>query len=34
MRSIQKKNQGDVFWEFDLEHICKNSRKNFVVRIS
>jgi len=32
--SIQKKNQGDVFWEFDLEHICKNSRKKFVVRIS
>ena len=32
--SIQKKNQGDVFWEFDLEHICKNPRKKFVVRIS
>ena len=30
VRSIQKKkkNQGDVFWEFDLEHICKNSKKN------
>ncbi len=34
IRSIQKKNQVDVFWEFDFEKTCKKSRKNLVVRIS
>jgi len=34
LKKKEKRKKNYVFFEFDLENICKNSRKNFVVRIS